>query len=428
MKAHIFVAALGLLQGAGTIEKLLDMGGVAGNLSTPLWLMLYGWAAASLLLIHGSTWISWLLHRRLLLMIIAFLVACSVFWSENAFLTVQRLIHLLGSTLFGVYIGYHFPYRTLLNLLAWVLGFILVGSVVLAVVAPSYGLQEYRGEFVWGGLHGDKNNLGFSATIGFLFYVQRLFAADVRYRAVYVLLSIIALINLQLCHSATSVVALILSSGFAGVFLVASAMRMSVGVTLLLLVSSLACAGMVLGGAIPSWLVDVLSRSDDLTGRKEVWDKALSVIAEYPWTGTGYGTIWFPATGAELGQEQILHMYRWHPYHAHNGFIHVGAELGLPVLVVILLFMAQVFVEPVVRFSRRPSPLTLFMVAYQCAFVIDNLLEARLLIDRNLHWLLYVALPVALLRSLEPESLRTRDQSGQRPELMALPGGLTHYV
>jgi hypothetical protein len=61
---------------------------------------------------------------------------------------------------------------------------------------------------------------------------------------------------------------------------------------------------------------------------------------------------------------------------------------------------AIISLAEVIRFFYlRESPYVLFVIAFQIAFLLANTFEALLLIDRNLNWILFVALPLSTYRS-----------------------------
>ncbi len=91
------------LHGAGALGTLAGMvfpcGGV--NVETPLWLALYAWAGGMLFVRYGMDWFFWFLRFRFLLVVVLSAALASVLWSVNPSLTLQRAIHLIGTTLIG---------------------------------------------------------------------------------------------------------------------------------------------------------------------------------------------------------------------------------------------------------------------------------------------------------------------------------------
>ena len=108
---------IALLQAAGTLERTAAflLPGLPATTITDafklVWFSLYGWALFGLLARYNA--LSIFATRRLHWVLAAALViAClSATWSLDRWLTAQRIVHLLGTTAIGLYIGYHFDTR-----------------------------------------------------------------------------------------------------------------------------------------------------------------------------------------------------------------------------------------------------------------------------------------------------------------------------
>jgi O-antigen ligase len=396
-RAVVFFA---LLHAAGVVETLLGMAAPEVAIGTPLWLALYLWALLALLATHGMQWISWLLRFRPLLTAVVVAALASAVWSSDPDLTVQRSIHLLGSTLFGFYIGYRLPLPTTLRLFAGAFAFLLLGDVVFVAAFPQQGLQDYEGAMVWRGLHVDKNGFAFAAAVSALFFALRAVAADVRWRPVYLAFVLLALLCLGMANSATAVGALLAAALLAALLLSTTLFRLhgAIAPALLLAAAAVAAAGFSLFDA--GQVLALIGRSLDFTGRQEVWNAAWRLTLRHPWLGVGYGTIWFPKPEAEIAQMTALGIH-WTAAHAHNAFLQISSELGLPIAFAALAVVLRLGVEPVIAYLRRPSPFLLLMSALQAAYLINGLFEARLFVGRGLDWIVYLALSVAMLRSLQ---------------------------
>jgi len=89
---------------------------------------------------------------------------------------------------------------------------------------------------------------------------------------------------------------------------------------------------------------ELIGRSGDLTGRGEVWTQTWKLILDKPLTGYGYGTLWYPTERSQHIQQSLLD-FTWLVFHAHNGFLQVASEIGLPLAFVALLMVLQQMVE-----------------------------------------------------------------------------------
>ncbi len=402
--ADVVMLFIALLQGTGVSASLLGdflALAAADGVVTALWLALYGWAALRLFYYDGASWLFWLLRYRLLLVLLVAGVVVSVSWSIDPMLSLRRVIHFAGTALLAFYIGYIFPIRQLLLLTASGLGLLLLASVMVALLLPDLGIQRYEGKLVWKGLFFDKNSLGFSAATTMLLSVTLAWnVTGMTQRLIFLLLAGVAAVALLGSQSATSLVAV--SVGLGVMLFLFGVARAGLSRTAAVVLLSIAAvlAILTLNGVDISILFSALGRSSDLTGRQEVWEAVGYLIAQRPWTGTGYGTIWFPTAESEW-QQQMLNL-TWVAHHAHNGFFQTASQLGLPATALAVFFLLQLQIEAVAIYLYVPRWLpSLAIVGFEVAFLIANVTEAYFMVDRSLFWLLQISLPISLLRSVE---------------------------
>lgn len=395
--ASALVATAALLHAAGAVTAVLDIVSLGSVVSTPLWLAFYAWAATTLLWRHGVRCVTWLLGYRPLLVAVTAAAGASYLWSIDPSLTLQRSVHLLGTSLLAFVVGYHLTTRTLVTVLTWTFASLLLGGAIAAVVAPHIGLQVVDGGRAWRGLQGDKNGFGFTAALAVLYFFGRVLAADVRRRGTNLCLGLLGLAALIMSDSATSIVACAVGATAIMMFGASTLMRLNglVAICLLIVGAVLAAALVTLVDA--GALFQVVGRSLDFTGRSEVWEAAWALTQRRPWLGFGYGAVWFPRPELVEAQAALLGT-TWSAAHAHNGFLQVASELGLPAAAAAVVIVLRLLIEPIRLYLRQPSPLVLFVIGLQVAFAVSNMSEARLFVDRSFHWIIAIALSVALLR------------------------------
>ncbi len=71
------------------------------------------------------------------------------------------------------------------------------------------------------------------------------------------------------------------------------------------------------------------------TGRQEVWSSAMHMLRAMPFTGIGIGTF------SEIQSLLFPFVRGWQPTHAHNLFLQVGVDLGIPGLVVYVAILTS---------------------------------------------------------------------------------------
>lgn len=378
-------------------------------LVTKVWLAMYAWSALGLFVTSGINWITWLVRYRLLLICVLTGTAFSVAWSIDSSLTIERSVHLVGTTLVALYIGFSLPLNQILKTSAVVLSLIMITSIVAALLVPELGLEEYQGRLVWAGTLASKNTLGFWAAINFLLCASLCFwTIPTAHRLLYVAGALLSLLCLYNSVSATSLLAL-LTGGAVMLYLHAAfSLRLSMLAMTFLAALVLCMLGMAF------FFIDtaeLIGRSGDMTGRGEVWAQTWKLILERPLTGYGYGTIWYP-TDDTLWIQKTLTDFSWTVFHAHNGLLQLASEIGLPLTALALIMIAQQLVEIVYCQYKRQQPGVLFVLAFTVALLVSNYSEARLLVNRELYWIFFIALPVSMLRQVSVSGLHAEHSAG----------------
>jgi O-antigen ligase len=123
-------------------------------------------------------------------------------------------------------------------------------------------------------------------------------------------------------------------------------------------------------------LVHLLGKDISLTGRIPLWHSLMPFIADRPWFGYGYGTFWV------AGSPQMVLVQRlnpWNPPDAHNAYIGVALELGLPGAII----ATGVLLSVIFRAYRTSRSTGLgwpaFLFAFAFVYAITNMVETPLL-------------------------------------------------
>lgn len=360
-----------------------------------LWMLLYFAAFMALMIDQGINWITWMARYRILLVVLLLGTALSIAWSISALVSAERVVHLIGCSILAIYIGMMLPLLTIMRLLAVVLAVILLACVAAAVALPELGIEDYEGIEVWRGILNSKNMLGFWSAIGVLLYLALIDTLhSFQARAIAFGMAVLSLGLLAMSQSATSVLALLVGGALS--FYLFIAQRFQLGFVRMVVLAVL-LTGVLAVGISNIDTASIIGRSDDLTGRAEVWRQTWSLILRQPLTGYGYGTIWFPNDDT-LYIQQALTDFTWVVYHAHNGFLQVASEIGLPLSCVALLMVVQQLIEVFYCQSQRQQSGVLFVLAFVLAYLVSNFAEARFLVNRELYWILFIALPISMLR------------------------------
>jgi len=396
--AVTILAAL-ILLGTNAVHTTVLYFVPAGHfVSTVAWSLLYVAAFAGLVFYHGINWITWMVRYRILLVVLLLGTIASVFWSIEPKVSSIRTAHLIGGSVVAIYIGFMVPLTTILRVTAVVLGVVFLGGIVAALAVPALGQQEYNGQVVWRGLVHSKNVLGFWAAIGTMLYIA--VAQSVQtfgLRMLCYLMAVVSLGLLFMSSSATSLVMLLIA-GAVSLYLYI-AVRFQLGFVRMVVLAAMTI-GLVSMAVTHIDTTGLMGRTDDLTGRAEVWQQTWKLIMERPMTGYGYGILWFP-DDATLWLQQSLTDFTWMVHHAHNGFLQIASEIGLPLSVIALLMVAQQLIEIIYCQYERQQAGVLFVLAFVLAYLVSNFSEARFLVTRELYWIYFIALPISMLRQID---------------------------
>ena len=364
---------------------------------TLIWLLLYVAAFVGLMFAHGINWISWIARYRILLVVLLLGCIGSVTWSQIPTVSAERVVHLFGCSILAIYIGFMVPLLTILRVFAVVLALVFLASIGAALAVPELGIESYEGARVWKGVMNSKNALGFWAAVGVLLYLTLFSSTHTAFfKLCCVLFAGVSFAVLIMSHSATSLLALLLSLSVC--LYIYIAIRFSLGFFRMVILAVL-FGGLVLLLASNIETAELVGRTDDLTGRGEVWQQTWKLIMKKPLTGYGYGALWFP-TDATIWVQQSLTDFTWVVFHAHNGLLQVASEIGLPLACIALLMVAQQLIEIFYCQYEKQQVGVLFVLGFVLAYLVSNYSEARFLVNRELYWIFFLALPISMLRQI----------------------------
>jgi O-antigen ligase len=427
-------------------------------LAGQFWRNLLGWwgfGAVVVVIVAGAVWLlvaerpRWV-WRRVPKSTIAFLaiVTLSIAWSAYPGASAIGVATTLATAFVAIALALCLTWGRFVTALAgavkWVLGLSLVFELWAAVVVrgpvlplvPDFdpGAGDLPMAFYWSrgllleggpieGIVASRNLLGMVALIGAIVFGAMLAAGSVR-RAQGIGWLVVAGLTLVLTRSATVVlvgVLVLIALGFAAWARRAGPdRRRPVYVTGALALVASVTALVVL------WpqLTALLGKSEDVTGRFDIWAAVTGLAVERPLAGWGWVSYWIPwaePLGSLYERNGVVYLQ------AHNAWLDVWLQVG----VIGLIAFASVVVGALWRSwflavdspmdaSGRPRPRTaasLVPFALMIALVGQSLAESRLLVEGGLLLLLVIAWSTKR-RQWEPEPLPAtppRPRFGRRP-------------
>jgi O-antigen ligase len=378
---------------------------------------------------------AWLIKRPPLLPVastwpmltIAGFAAVTAPWSVSPLRSVAWAMHLGGMTLVANAVAHTFSPALIRRAALMAIGVLLLLSFVMITLTPSYGTSDeslYRG--AWRGVFAGKNHLGLVAALG-------------------VVLSLISQVRWRFVVLAGSLMTLVQTRSGGGMLMVASGVAMLLVIRALTLMPqhwrrpfciTLGTSSLLLAAAaFLFWptIAKSIGRDVSLSGRTVLWKHVIDRISERPLIGYGLRAYFegdrdhralqaamneatargrtfspprtevipqanvigspsvsspAPAKPPPTQQVRLLPEPKWRIHNAHNGLLALALDLGIPVTLLFLCFVAwrcaPAAILAVRGMARPDDTAALVLVA---AFFAHNLVE------------------VSVLRSWHPEAL-----------------------
>ncbi|QEO13528.1 O-antigen ligase family protein [Agromyces intestinalis] len=401
-------------------------------LAGQFWRNLLGWwgfSVIAVLVVVGAVWLilatrpTWI-WRRAPKSTLAFvgLAAVSITWSAYPGASALGVAITLVTVFVAVALAICLPWTRLVAALGaaikWVLALSIVFEAWVAIVVrepllPNFPPFEVTGEklpmaFYWSrallfdggpieGIVASRNLLGMVALMGVIVFGCLLAAGSMR-RAHGIGWLVVAAATLVLTRSATVIlvgIVVLVALGFA-------AWTRRVGPNRRRPVYAAATAALVASIALLiaawGWLLEVFGKSEDVTGRFDIWRSVIELAQQRPWAGWGWVGYWPPWVEPfdDLAVRKGVTYLQ-----AHNAWLDVWLQLGV---IGVLAFASVVIgalwrswflaVDPPMdgtgrRLAYRASALTPMLL--MVALIAQSLAESRILIEGGLVLLVTIA-------------------------------------
>jgi exopolysaccharide production protein ExoQ len=268
-----------------------------------------------------------LMARAWPLVILAALPMVSAFWSLDAGLSLRRGLGVLMPAVFGLWLASRYSWTDLIRLLALSLGVLALGSLIMAVAFPAYGVMSEVHPGAWAGLWEQKNRLGAVMAIttmgGMAAALTTPYRREVRYWGALVILAVFLVL---MSTSKTALMACMI--GFGGPLMIYCARQGFIWAALAVFSGLMGVFALTLVIAIgPGVILEALGRDPTLTGRTDIWAGLIRAVAEKPWTGFGWGVFWLEEEGPVYWVRQAT---QWEVPSAHNSWLEIALGLGVP--------------------------------------------------------------------------------------------------
>ncbi|MFB2557325.1 O-antigen ligase family protein [Herbiconiux liangxiaofengii] len=378
--------------------------------------------AAAVVLTRRGLWRR-LAPRRMprTLLLFGILLVASLAWSFYPGATVLGLLAQVATTLGALFLVAALSWPQLVaaaaTALNWILGLSLVFELIVAVfvrhpVLPfftDYSGQKVPDAFYWSqadlfhggpiqGIVGNRNLLAFVAVLALVLVGMQL-AQKLRRPRPAIAWLVIAVLVLGLTRSATAIGALLITAAMLGVLLLARRVGPGRRVWLLVGVVGVTALAAVLVNTFWSAILSLFGKSDDLTGRLDIWSAVSTLAAQRPVFGWGWVSYWVPWVEPfdDLAVRKGVTYLQ-----AHDAWLDVWLQVGIVGLVVFAAFvLATAYrswwfaVDHPLDERGRPLPrvaITLVPALLLTALLAQSVVESRLLVEGG--WLLLIVIGV----------------------------------
>jgi O-antigen ligase len=376
------ISTLGRTAAAETV------GAVEHNpLNTVLYLAVLGISCA-LLLFHRREVVPVLASSKLLWVFMTWAVL-SVIWSVDPDLAVRRLVQFFAPLLLALYAAARFDPATTIKLAGWAYFWTIVASAIVAVLMPRIGVMHdsaaalkwadlaegARLEGDWSGILGHKNVLGFATIANAQIFAWRWYVEKDR-RWLHGPIILFGLFITYKTHSATSalLVGLTLVT-----YLVIHVTRRAARLRALIFFSVIVvgAVGVAAAVSLPEQFAALVGKDATLTGRVPIWIVLMNhTIPGNPIFGYGFNTYFIISNPDYL---RLVSIIGWPAPHAHNGYLNLAVELGIPGAVLGTWILLRLILGSLRRVNDAGAPWVLHVLVFGVTFAVLNIVESSLL-------------------------------------------------
>ncbi len=341
-------------------------------------------------------------RRNLLISSLLLWTLMSCAWSTLLNSTLINGLRMCLDVGLAFYLVRRYAMNDLLKLLLLVGSVAAIGSIVLVVVLPQYGLGGSDLLYAlgaWQGIFGRKNICGRMMTLLLLpaFFVKLEGRSGKIFRSWYIA---VVLFVIAMTHSTGSWFLCATCIAFIGAMHLAVRLRqkdaLSVGVAL----AGVGSVALVAIAANLTTLLVLIGKDPSGTGRSGIYAAVLNSIMKHPLLGYGYFAFW---TGLIGESANITLQLNWPGLgYAENGILELWVELGAVAVALYGLIYFGAVKNAIYCFRRSPSKGTMWCMSLLFYVLFTNLWAGNLLTPSNLE----CVLPFIAYAGLKDEARR----------------------
>ncbi len=364
---------------------------VSSPLDRPMLLMQFAIYAASIVLIilRFKSVVRPAMRDPFLWALMAMVVS-SFLWSDFPDVSQKYGFRTLYTTCFGLYLASRFSLEEQLRMVGWAVGIATVFSLLYTLALPGSGIENGLHVGAWRGPLIHKNmfsRLMVASTLPLLLVAL----SSRKYRALWWTVFGIAVALIVLSDSKTALVIflnLLVLVPFYRALQSSNSVTVPLSITLILILGSLST------WFLSNWdsVLVSLGKDPTLSGRTEIWDAVINAISKHPWLGYGFSAFWQEGGGSEFVSRAV----HFRVTQAHNGYLNMGAELGVLGLLFFGLSMIFTYIRAIQWARLGKTTEALWPIIYATFLPLYNYSETTTPAEADFFWVLFVAISISL--------------------------------
>jgi exopolysaccharide production protein ExoQ len=319
------------------------------------------------------------------------LAISSMFWTYSPELTKIRLVALLGTMMFSLYLASRYSLTEQLRLLGWVFGLITVTSIIFAVLIPKFGVMSGSHLGAWRGIYTHKNVFGKIMVLSVIVFYIRLCMSQ-KHRWIYwaflgisIMLTILSrssspLINLVILLAIISIIPIFRWNYLVMIPVLIGILAVGILFYLLLVVNA-------------EQATSIFGKDLTFSGRTNLWLLMLDKVWENPWLGYGFGGFW---NGFDGPSAYVWNASAFKAPNGHNGYLDLCLELGLVGVSIYSINFINSFKVALSYIRTSGTAEAFWPTILLCYIILSNLTESSLVLQNNFSWILQLTIFLSL--------------------------------
>lgn len=327
---------------------------------------------------------------------LAFLILLEILsfiWSDSPGLTLRASLAGLAVAMLAAHVAKRYSWEEISYFVRWNLAITGVLSLLAVIFLPSTGRLEL---LYWRGVFVGSKALPIVMSLNILLWYWYIICRPKRpWMPLGITLLSVALLSMGRAISSVFILLALLCLLTALRLVKQYKFRQAPLIVLFFLIIGI--SGYLLITENASAIILASGRDTNLTGRAEIWPQVLRYVAQRPWIGYGYAGFWQFWKGPSNPAASIF-LSGYVPGHAHNGFLEILLQLGIPGLLLYVsawLRALTLALTHAMRAELNEASLPLIVLLF-LAFTNFTETERLGLIGPNFYWFYFVLIHIRL--------------------------------